>query len=224
MPDLVKIPAASAEVVARFDGPYIGLLVGDKAKIFEAIVTALLPFNFRLANTELVSNSGKPAEEKLIFRIPERDIAFHFGAEEYRFTKDGASWSTAAEDGAVWNAAETALLTGSRVKVASCSVTLAMHIVPLSKTREEVIAAFVSAPFKQLTDREPKAFGCHIRFADRSEVLIDYSLGYANGIFVRVSSQMEGKPPIADILGRMRADEEQAFKILDVQEVAGKNE
>ncbi len=217
MPELVRIPAATAEVVARFDRPYIGLLVADRGKVFEAIMTALLPFNFRLANTEVVS-TGKPAEEKLIFRIPERGITFQYGAEEYRFTKDGSSWSTAAEDVAVWSAAENALLTEGAAKVASCTAMLAMHIVPLSKTRDEVIAPFISAPLKQFSGRQTKAFGCHIRFADGGEVLLDYSLGHANGVFLRVSSQMEGKPPIVDILARVRSDEEQMFKMLDVQE------
>lgn len=223
MPELVKIPAATAEAVARFDRPYIGLLASDRAKVFEALVAALLPFNFRLANTEIVS-AGRPADDKVIFRIPERGITFQFGAEEYRFTKDGASWATTAEDGEVWNAAETALLTGSGAKIATCALTLAMHLVPLSKTRDELIAPFISAPFKQITDRQPNAFGSHVRFADGREVLFDYSVGYANGIFLRLTSRFDGKPPIPEIFARMHHDEEQALKMLDVQDVNGANE
>lgn len=224
MPELVKIPAATADIVARFDRPYVGLLVGDKIKVFEALVTALLPFDFRLANTEIVAG-GKPAEERVIFKIPERGIIFQFGAEEYRFTKDGPAWSTAEEDAAVWNAAETALLTQSGANVAVCTASLAMHLLPLSKTRDEVIAPFISAPFKQLTDQQPAAFGAHIRFADRREVLFDYSLAYANGIFVRVSAELAGKPPISDILAKMHMEEQNVFKMLDVQdETTGANQ
>lgn len=217
MPELIKIPAATAEVVARFDRPYIGLLVTDRARVFEAIMMALLPFNFQLANTEIVS-TGKPAEEKLIFRIPDRGITFQFGAEEYRFTKEGSSWSTAPEDVEVWGAAENALLKEGGAKIASCTVNLGMHIVPLSKTRDEVIAPFISAPFKQFSDRQTKAFGFHIRFADGGEVLLDHSLGYANGVFLRLSSRIEGAPHLAEILARVRNDEEQVFKMLDVQD------
>lgn len=223
MPELVKIPAATAEVVARFDRPYVGLVISDRAKVFEALVTALLPFGFRLANTEIVTG-GKPAEERVVFRIPERGIAFQFGAEEYRFTKDGAAWSTAAEDGAVWNAAETALLIESGAAVASCTVTLAMHLLPLSKTRDEVIAPFISDPFKQLTDKKAKAFGAHIRFADGGEVLLDYSLLYANGIFLRLSSELGGKPAIPDIFARMRNEQQQVLKILDLRNETEENE
>jgi hypothetical protein len=216
MPELVKIPAATAEVVARFDRPYIGLLASDRAKVFEALVSALLPFNFRFANTEIISGGNKPAEEKVVFRIPERGIIFQFAAEEYRFTKDGATWAIAEEDGEVWNAAETALLTASGAKIAGYAVTLALHIVPLSKTRDEVIAPFISAPFKQFSDQQATAFGAHIRFAGGGEVLFDYSLGYANGIFLRLSSQLDGKPPIPEVFARIRHEEEQVLKMLDL--------
>jgi len=224
MAELVNIPAASADIVARFDRPYIGLLAGDKIRVFEALLTALLPFNFRLANTEIVT-TGKPAEERVVFKIPERGITFQFGPEEYRFTKDGAAWSTAEEDAKVWSAAETALLTHSGAKVAACTATLAMHLVLLSKTRDEVIAPFIAAPYKQFTDQQPKAFGSHIRFADGREVLFDHSLAYANGIFVRISAELEGNPPIIEILAKMQAEQQRVFQMLDVQEgTAGANQ
>ena len=217
MPELVKIPSASAEFVARFDRPYLGLLVSDRPKVFEAVMMALLPFDFRLANTEIVS-TGKPVEEKLILRIPDRGISFQFGAEEYRFGKDGSSWATAPEDAEIWRAAETALLTESGAKVRSCSVTSAMHLQLLSKTREEILAPFISSPFKQLlAEKQAESFGCHIRFAD-GEVLIDHSLAYANGIFLKFSTRFQGKPSIDDILAGVRGDEEQVFKMLDVHE------
>src|SRR4051794_31250713 len=63
MPELVKILAATAEIGARFDRPYIGLLTGERVKVFESLVTALLPFGFHLANTEIVA-SGNAAEER----------------------------------------------------------------------------------------------------------------------------------------------------------------
>ncbi len=218
MPELVKIPLASAEYAARFDRPYIGLLASDRTKVFESIVTALLPFKFRLANTEFVT-TGTPADNRVIFRIPERGISFQFGAEEYKFVKDGSSWSTEAADVEVWRAAETALLTESGAKVESCSVNLAMHLQLLSKTRDQVLAPFIPGPFKELLiERQVQTFGCHLRFADGGDVLLDYSLAYANGIFLRLLSQFKGQPPQPDILAKVRSDQVQVFRVLDVKE------
>ena len=53
MAELVKIPFASSEYQARFERPYIGFIGHDRARAFEAVLTALLPFNIRLENTEV---------------------------------------------------------------------------------------------------------------------------------------------------------------------------
>src|SRR5579864_8964881 len=116
MPELVKIPMASAEYQARFDRPYVGLIARDMARVLEAVVAALLPFGFRLENTEVVT-TRTPADHKVIFKIPERGISFQFGAEEYKFTKEGSSWGAADEDSQVLVAAERALLENSGAKI-----------------------------------------------------------------------------------------------------------
>jgi hypothetical protein len=219
MPELVKIPMASAEYLARFDRPYVGLIAGDRPRAFEAVVAALLPFDFRLANSELVT-TGTLADHKVICRIPERGISFQFGAEDYRFGKDGSSWSTAEEDARVLLAAEHALLEASGAKVDSRLVTIAMHMQPLTKTRDEILAPFVPEPFKRLViNRPPQSFGTHVKWKD-GDVLLDFSVALANGVFLRLSSQFTGQPPLSDILTKMRSDEEMLFGILGIEEAA----
>jgi hypothetical protein len=217
MPELVKIPTASAEYLARFDRPYVGLIANDRPKAFESVVAALLPFNFRLANSELVT-TGTLADHKVILRLPERGISFQFSAEEYRFGKDGSSWNTAEEDARVLLAAERALLEASGAKVDSCLVTLAMHLQPLAKTREEILAPFVPEPFKAVVaNRHLQTFGNHLKLED-GDVLLDFSVAFANGIFLRISSQFKGHPSLPDILTKVRSDEEMLFGILGVEE------
>ena len=217
MSELVKIPIASAEYLARFDRPYIGLLTDARPKVFEAVVDALLPFNFRLANTEIVT-VGNPAEHKVIFRLPDRAIAFEFGAEQYRFTKDQSSWVTASDDVQVLRAAQRALLDGSGAKIALSTVTIAMHMQPLVKPREQILAPFLPEPFKNLmAERKVQTFGNHLKWAD-GDVLLDFSLALANGIFVRLSSQFQGQPPLEEMLTKIRNDEKTLFGILGVEE------
>ena len=50
MPELVKIPTASADYRARFDRPYIGLIANDRLAAMEAVIMALLPFDFQGRN------------------------------------------------------------------------------------------------------------------------------------------------------------------------------
>jgi hypothetical protein len=219
MSELVKIPMASTEYVARFELPCLGLIASDKPRILEAVMAALLPFNFRLANTEIVT-TGTLADHKVIFRLPERGISFQFGAEEYRFGKEGSSWSTTEEDDKVLHAAERALLDGSGAKVESCLVTLAMHLQPLAKTREEILAPFVPEPFKPLLKKtQVQTFGNRLQWAD-GDVLLDFSVAYANGIFLRLTSQFKGQPPLPDILSKVRTDKETLFGILCIEEAS----
>jgi hypothetical protein len=217
MPELVKIPIANAEYQVRFDRPYIGLIANDRPRVFEAVVAALLPFSFRLANTEFIT-TGTPADNKVVFKIPERGISFQFGAEEYRFGKEGSSWATVDEDTQVLVAAERALLEGIGAKIESCMLTIAMHMQPLAKTREEILAPFVPEPFKKLmSERNAQTFGNHLKWAD-GDVLLDFSVAVANGIFVRLASKFGGQPPLSDILAKVRHDEETLFGILGVEE------
>jgi hypothetical protein len=217
MPELVKIPLASAEYLARFERPCVGFIANDRLRAFEAVLAALLPFNLRLANTEIVT-TGTPADNKVIFRIPERGISFQFGAEEYRFNTEFSAWSTADEDGQVLLAAERALMEGSRVQVVSCVVTVAMHLQPLTKTREELLAPFVPEPFKTfMTQRQARRYGNHLQWAD-GDVLLDFSVGFANGIFLRFTSQFNGHPPLSEVLAKVRSDQDTLFGILGVEE------
>jgi hypothetical protein len=217
MPDLVKIPITSAEYQVRFDRPYVGLIANDRPRAFEAVVNALLPFNFRLANTEVIT-TGTLADYKVIFKIPERGITFQFSAEEYRFGKEGSSWATAKEDVEVLIAAERALVESVGVEAESCMVTVALHLEPLSRKREEMLAPFVPEPFRKfMSGRKVETSGNHLKFAD-GDILLDFSLLLANGIFVRFTSKFFGRPPHETILAKVRRDEEAIFAILGVEE------
>jgi len=217
MSELIKIPLSSAEYLAHFDRPYVGLIANDRPKVFEAIVSALLPFDFKLANTEIIT-TGSLADQKVTFTLPERGISFQFGAEECRFTKEGASWNTAEEDSKILLAAERALLKTSGAKIESCLLTLAMHLQPLAKKREEILAPFVPEPFKSFMGKyAPQTFGNHLKWSD-GDVLLDFSVAFANGIFLRFSSQFKGRPPHLDILTKVRSNQEMLFALLEIEE------
>jgi hypothetical protein len=219
MAELVKIPFATSEYQARFERPYIAFIGHDLQRAFEAVFTALLPFDLRLENTEILA-TGTFAEHKTIFKIPERGIRFEFGAHEYKFTKELANWSTVEADGQILLAAEGALMERSDAKIASCIATVTMHLQPLAKPREEILAPFLPDPFKIfLTQRQAQAqtYGNHLGFAD-GEVLIDFSVALANGIFLRFSSHFTGHPPLAEVLAKVRSDQVAWFGILGVEE------
>ena len=184
--------------------------------VFEEVFTALA-FNFLLANAEII-NTGKPVDHKAIFRLPERGISFQFGAEGYRFSKEFLSWATAEDDGQILLAAERALMDGSSAKVASCIAIVGTHIQPLNKSREEILAPFIPQPFKILMQqRQTRSYATHFMFVD-GDAVIDFSVGFANGIFLRFSSRFNGHPPLSEILAKVRSDQDALFGILGIEE------
>jgi len=170
-----------------------------------------------LEDTEFIT-TGTPAAHKTIFKIPERGVRFEFGAEEYRFSKERASWATTEDDGQILLAAEHALMEGRDVRVVSCGVVVAMHLELLNKRREEVLAPFIPEPFKVfMRERQVRTYGNHLRFAD-GDVLLDFSAVFPNGIFLRFSSHFNGKPSQPEILAKVRDDQAALFGILGIEE------
>jgi hypothetical protein len=219
MPDLMRIPLASADYKACFERPAIGFIGSDRPRAAEAIIDALLPFGFRLANSEVVT-TGPLSDHKLIFKFPDRGLTLQFGAETYQFTKDGSNWATAPDDVKILIAAKTALLDGTSIKIGSCLVTVAMHAQLLTRPREEVLFPFIPAPFHKDGWAKAISYGNHLRWPD-GDLLIDFSAVYANGIFMKFSSRFEGHPPIEQILEAVRASKNSVFELLGIQEQGG---
>ncbi|WP_287129963.1 hypothetical protein [Candidatus Cyanaurora vandensis] len=218
MPDLVKISAASLEYQAMFKVPNINFISSGAERAFEAIMIALLPYGLRLANVD-THTFGKPADRRIIFSIPEHDVNFQVGAEGYKFVKESVSWRVLDEYKPIMIAAEQALLEGSAAKIGACTATIAMHLQPLVKSREEILEPFVPEPFRPLiAQRKADRYGNHLKLED-GDLLLDFSLVFANGIFLKFSRQFSGHPPIFEALAQVQRDQEAVFKILGVEEI-----
>jgi hypothetical protein len=215
MPDLVKVPLSSTEYQARFQRPFIGFIGSDRSRAVEALVDALLPFGFRLANSDIVT-VGSLADHRVTFRLPDKGISLLFGAEYFQFTKEGSNWATATDDLQILVNAEQALLHESSAKVGSCLVTVAMHAQLLSRPREEVLLPFIPGPLSKW--RQAVSYGNHYKWAD-GDLLIDFSAVIANGIFLKFSSRFEGHPPAQEILERVLADETAIYELLGIHEL-----
>lgn len=223
MAAIIRVLNAAAEYQARFPKPLLRL-VADRGDTIQAVVDALLPFGFRLTNTDVLSQGGI-AEQKVGFRLPERNLGFQFGAEGCFFAKDGASWATAEEDLAVLKAAENAVLTSNDVAlIAVRTVTIAMHLQLLDTPREEILARFAPTPFYQqsLTPPPGRAGYTPIGHAvlvkwKGGAVLVDESVVIANAIFVRLTSEIQGGT-MRDLFEKLYRDEEYLFNILGVEE------
>jgi hypothetical protein len=218
MPELVKIPFSEAFYVGRYARPDVGFFFARRQKVFEGILDAWIPAGLKLANVEANFGPANVGEHKITFKLPERRITLQFGPDEYTFRKEGSSWETAEVDALLWEQAEAAILDDSEIVIASGQATVAMHLEPTTKQREEILAAFVPDRLQGIaTDRQANAFGSHLRFPD-GEILIDFSVVVPNGIYVRFSSFFKGRQPMKAVLEKLHADEHSYFALLGVAE------
>jgi len=218
MPFRVKIPYSSAEYQVRFARPIIKL-IADRALAVQQVVDALLPFGFLLKNAETLSPNN-PAEQKIIFRLPERTSSFQFGAEGFIFNKENANWTTASDDINVIEASERALLEGTKVEILTRTLTLAMHLQLLDGTREQVLDKFLPEPFREASEGQSvKSHGAQVTWQHGS-MLVDYSAVVANGVFLRVANDFEASKTIRDMATHMYSGEKFAFQMLGVEEAS----
>jgi hypothetical protein len=217
MAEQVKISLGSAEYLVRFDRPYIELIGTDRQKVIVAVVLGLRPFGIGLNNVEIIA-AGPLRNHKTVFRLPERGISFEVSAEEYKLVKENASWATAEDDVAVLVAAQEAVLGEGGVGVSNGAVSIAMHVQPLTKRREEILASFMVRPLKAfLTERKVQSFGNHARWAD-GDLLLDFSLVVANGIYIRMTRQFAAGAKAPEVLKKLREEQEIVFGILGIEE------
>jgi hypothetical protein len=93
-----------------------------------------------------------------------------------------------------------------------------MHLQPLTKPREAILAPFVPEPFKIfITQRQTQSHAHHFTFSD-GDVLLDFSAVFANGIFLRFSSHFNEHPPLSEVLDKVRSDQDALFGMLGVEE------
>src|ERR1700730_17073906 len=83
------------EVEIEFEEPNIKVWL-DRIAIVEAVYAALRPWNISVDDIEVIQ-TGKPSEQGVKFKIPEKRASFFFGAGACRFTRDSTNWQTAEE-------------------------------------------------------------------------------------------------------------------------------
>lgn len=218
MPEKVRIPQAVGEITVQFATPRIDLIGSAMSATVERIADAWIPFGFRLRDLEILS-TGAPVDHGVSFKLPSEGIQFQFGAEKYVYRKEQASLMGAEKDLAPLLAAEGVLLAGKMENVSSCVARVAMHLQVETCTTHELLAPLFPAPLRNiLGDSPPMSFGNHLVW-DGGDLLVDFSVPFANAIFVRFSTHFDGKPEVAEMLSQVRRKHAAILEALGVEEV-----
>ena len=215
MPEIVTTPISFFEVEMEYASPDLNMWL-DRIKVVQALFDALKPWNITVDDVEILT-SGKPSEQGIKFRIPQKLASFFFGPASCKFTRDSTSWETAEETIQILDSAVSALIGQSEAEIVQRKAVFVLHVQPKTLPFFQLLAPLVPAKLAALESSPPKTSATILKWEDR-KITIDGSAQLANGLFLRFERDFDGKASYEEMARRLRADEEEIFAILDIQE------
>jgi hypothetical protein len=215
MPEKVTIPIAVLEYEAVYLHPLLAALM-NRATIVEAVYDALVPWNIDVDGIEVLT-TGKPTEQGINFRLPDKKLTFFFGASACKLTWNSANWEDAEEIVRILSAALTALKGSSGAEFSTQKVAIAMHLQPKRLSFIDILKPILS-PLVMALNEEKVTTGASVVRWGGSRVTIDGSGALANAIYLKIDEEFTGAIPLGDIAVQLRTAEEKVFKLLDVEE------
>lgn len=214
MTELISIPISYFEATFTYKEPNVMFWL-DRANVVQAVFAALKPWRMDVDNVEIIT-TGKPSEQGIKFKLPQKQIAFFFGATLCKFSKDNADWESAEETITIMDAAVSTLAESGKIEAETIGTTIALHMQPKALPFMKILAPFVPAQFAALGP-DVKTMASFVKW-ERRKVIIDGSGQLANGIFLRFEREFEGSTSYQQISEQLRADEDALFAMLDVKE------
>jgi hypothetical protein len=215
MPEIVVIPISFFEATFEYKETNIMLWL-DRAVVVQALFAALKPWNIAVDNVEIIT-TGKPSEQGLKFKLPQKQVSFFFSPTLCRFSKDNADWQSAEDTIAIMDAAYSALANAGKIQAATIKTVIALHMQPKTLRFMDILRPFVPMNLIALDKDDVKTMASIVKW-DKRKVIIDGSGQLANGIFLRFEREFDGAASYEEIAKQLRADEEALFAIIDVKE------
>lgn len=214
MPELVSIPVSYFEATFNYKEPSVMLWL-DRANIVEALFKALKPWHIAVDDVEIIA-TGKPSEQGIKFKLPQKQITFFFSPALCRFSKDNSDWEAAEEMITIVDVAFSTLAKSDKIEAASIDTVVALHMQPKALPFMKILGPFVPSQLAAL-DGDVVTMATVIKW-DKRKIILDGSGQLANGIFLRFEREFDGTTSYQQIATQLRADEEELFAMLDVKE------
>lgn len=218
MAELVTIPISIFELAIDYERPEFRLWM-DRASVVQGIFDALKTWEPRIDDVDAI-NTGKPSEQGFTIKLPLKRVSFFFGPASCKFTRENVDWQTAEETIAILAAAVSALIRCSGIALGPKNTAISLHLQPKSLPFIALLAPFIAPQLAALDSESVMTMATVAKWAHR-KVTIDGSGVVANAVFLRFEREFPSTAAYDEIVGQLRKDEEDLFKILGVEEVRG---
>jgi hypothetical protein len=216
MPAEITIPISVFEVTVQYQKPNIRLLA-ERAGVIEELFAAFAPWNPKLDDMEVLT-AGKPTEQGVQIKIATQTASFFFGASHCKFVKDSAVWVEADQILAILMAALGARRRVTGVDYADRTAVLSLHLQPKTIPFRDILRKFIVPEILALSKEQTTTMAIVSRWP-KYRITLDGSAALANGLFVQSERQFDATTSFDDMKATVFQDEQDLFKLLDVQEV-----
>lgn len=217
----VEIPHALFEYTAKFEDPV--LRTWKKCnEMIASVLVALKPWGFALDGVEAKWQSQKLHEHTVVFRrtnppdLPNQARSFSVGLGAISVSAANIDWTEAGDFISAMSKAMSAVSESLEPKISSQHVVLSMHVQMKGRAVKDATVSLLSEDAMRLVDGELKGAAV-VLTRDKSSVVVDTSLAYANALFVRISREHSGAVTLTAIAEALRKDEENLFEVLDLE-------
>ncbi|MGO9518338.1 MAG: hypothetical protein ACLPND_14960 [Candidatus Korobacteraceae bacterium] len=211
----VEIPYSVVEYTAVFRRPILEAWPAI-ALIVSAVLEALEPHGFKLDGVETKTHTEKLNDYAVVFRRTPPGVTLTVQLGKLTILAENLDWGDAEQFLVAAHAGIGVVLTKAKAEIQSQQLGLGIHIQIKTKPRLEVAAPLLSPTALKLLDGEMKFPGIILQ-RGKATLIVDGSLAFANGLFVRINREHAADVTLERIAEILRADEERLFEVLGLE-------
>lgn len=217
MPEIITTPISYFEIEMEYAEPDLKMWL-DRVNVVQAVWAALKPWNVTVDDVEIIQ-TGKPSEQGIKFKIPQKLSSFFFGPAYCKFTRDSTDWGVAEETIGIIDTVTTALLSQTQAVIARRKTTIVLHAQPKTLPFLQITGPLIPQQLAALEAETPKTMAIVVKWEKR-KMTIDGSGSLANGIFLRFEREFDGSVGYEEMAHHLKADQDQIFAMLGIREEA----
>ncbi len=192
---------------------------GAPAILAASVLSALEPWGFKLDGVEVKTHAEKLTEYAIVFRRSDPatpGLSLALGLGKVVVTAENLAWTGADQFIAGMRSALEVILRTGRAEIQSQHLGLGMHIQLKTKPRKDITTPLLDPVVFELLDGEVKFPGIVLQ-RENSSLIIDASLAYANGLYVRILREHAPDATFEQLRDVLHRDEEQLCDVLGLE-------
>ena len=214
MLDIITTPISFFEMEMEYAEPDLKMWL-DRVNVVQSVWASLKPWNVAVDDVEIIQ-TGKPSEQGIKFKIPQKLSSFFFGPAYCKFTRDSIDWSVAEETIGIIGTVTAALLSQTQAVIAARKTSIVLHAQPKKLPFIQITGPLIPPQLAAMEAEPPKTMAIVVKWEKR-RMTIDGSGSLANGIFLRFEREFDGSVGYEEIASQLKVDEEQILAMLGVQ-------